>query len=116
MANGATATFTMTVRVTGMPGGIVTNSASAGASTPDQVPANNTATVSTSIPAPPGIPQVFQNPALQGIFQPGNRATPTPVRPLAALPALGPQPGSPSVFTPPRTGDGGLMLRLPDAW
>jgi len=132
LANGATATFTVTARVNASaPAGSVVNVASVSTISPDPNPANNIASAtvavglptptatSTSTPSPfvpPVVPQVFQNPAVQGIFQAGgNRATPTPRAPapaVAALPASGTQP---IVLRPPSTGDAGL-LRLPSLW
>jgi hypothetical protein len=64
------------------------------------------------------IPQVFQNPAVQGIFAPGNRATATPVRPATAPAPSGVQSAAvtqPVVLRPPSTGDAGLW-RLPSIW
>ena len=64
---------------------------------------------------PPVIPQIFQNPAAQGIFAPGNRNTPvrsTPV-PGAVMSVNTLQP--PPVLRPPSTGDAGL-IRLRSIW
>jgi len=62
---------------------------------------------------PPPIPQAVQNPAIQGIFAPGNRNTPVPRAAVQAVTL----PGNPlvPVLRPPSTGDAGL-LHLTNAW
>jgi len=140
LANGATATFTVTVRANASaPPGSVVNVATVATASVDPNVANNVATANFGIGAPPAtvtptptatpppivvpvIPQIFQNPGALGIFQP-SRPTATPVRPSAApasaapsnvAPATGVQP---VVLRPPSTGDAGLW-RFPhlSAW
>jgi uncharacterized repeat protein (TIGR01451 family) len=129
---GSSATFTLVVRLNPTAtAGSITNVASATSSTPDPNLLNNSATVNgpvtpftatpttpTLTPVPPApviIPQAVQNPAIQGIFAPGNRSTPVPhpaVQSGAVLSANGP---APVVLRPPSTGDAGLF-KLRNVW
>jgi len=86
--------------------------------TPPVVPTPSVNATATPIPtvvpvivAPPVIPQVFQNPALGGIFNGTRNNTPTPVRAAAVAPnAGGPPPAAMPVLRPPSTGNAGLAL------
>jgi len=77
---------------------------------PTPVPGAPTATPTQVLaPVPLVIPQVFQNPGAQGIFNgPRNSATPRPA--VAVAPAVASAPSAMPVLRPPSTGDAGLAF------
>jgi hypothetical protein len=122
MAPGQSAVFSIVVRVSQTPPGAIVNTATVTNAVNDTNQANNSASVSiglttpatvTPLPpvAPPAIPQVFQNPRVQGIFTSSKPSTALPVLQSAA--EVRPQIASgPLVIHPPRTGDGGLAPQV----